>query len=396
MNIEREHPMLDCQKHLFQIPEGVTYLNAAFMGPALESSTARGVAAVAQKQAPWEMSPADFFPLPERSRSLFGRLIGSAAENVAIVPSASYGVAVAARNIPAGPGQSIVVLAEQFPSNVYPWRRLARRTGAALTTVARPGDDDWTRALLAAIDETTAVVACGHCHWTDGGLIDLVRVGRRCREVGAALVVDGTQSVGVMPFSVADIRPDFLIVGAYKWLLGPYSYGWMYVDPKWHEGEPLEETWLGRNGCEDFAGLANYRDDYQPGALRFDMGERSNFALTPIAVDALETLLRWGTGAISDYLGMLTDRIATGARRLGLGVPEPSLRAPHMIGLRFDGPVPADLPARFARENIFVSVRGGSIRVAPHMYNDAADVDRFLAVLERELATGRGADSLAA
>lgn len=379
--------MLDCQKHLFEIPEDVTYLNAAFMGPALASSTARGTAAVAQKQAPWEMSPSDFFPLPARSRSLFGQLIGASADTVAIVPSASYGVAVAARNIPVAHGQSIVVLAEQFPSNVYPWRRLAQRAGGTLTTVARPSDDDWTGALLAAIDEDTAVVACGHCHWTDGGLIDLVRVGRRCREVGAALVVDGTQSVGVMPFSVDNIRPDFLIVGAYKWLLGPYSYGWMYVAPKWHEGEPLEETWLGRNGCEDFSDLANYRDDYQPGALRFDMGERSNFALTPIAVDALETLLRWGTEGISAYLGTLTDRLAAGARRLGLIVPEPLLRAPHMIGLHFHEAVPADLPARFAAEKIFVSVRGQSIRVAPHMYNDTAHVDRFLQILERELAT---------
>ena len=378
--------MLDCQKHLFEIPEDVTYLNAAFMGPSLSSSTERGIAAVAGKRAPWEMSPADFFPLPERSRTLFGRLIGAPADTVAIIPSASYGVAVAARNIPVHRGQSIVVLAEQFPSNVYPWRRLAGRTGAALTTVVYPNDDDWTGALLAAIDGTTAVVACGHCHWTDGSLIDLVRVGARCREVGAALVVDGTQSVGVMPFSVSDIQPDFLIAGAYKWLLGPYSYGWMYVAPKWHEGEPLEETWLGRNGCEDFASLVNYRDDYQPGALRFDVGERSNFALTPIAVDALETLLSWGAGEISVYLGTLTDRLATGARSLDLHVSEAALRAPHMIGLRFDNAVPANLPARFAAEKIFVSVRGRSIRVAPHMYNDTADVDRFLTVLERELS----------
>lgn len=388
--------MLECQKHRFEIPEDVTYLNAAYMGPSLPSSTALGIAAVAQKQAPWEMSPADFFTLPERSRSLFGQMIGAPPDTVAIVPSASYGVAVAARNIPADAGQTVVVLAEQFPSNVYPWRRLARRTGADLTTVARPGDDDWTGALLAAIDEDTAVVACGHCHWTDGSLIDLVRVGARCRDVGAALVVDGTQSIGVMPFSVTDIQPDFLISGAYKWLLGPYSYGWMYADPKWHDGEPLEETWLGRTGCEDFAGLANYQDDYQPGAMRFDMGERSNFALTPIAVDALETLLQWGDGEISAYLGTLTDRLAMGATRLGLTVPDPALRAPHMIGLRFDGAVPADLAARFARESIFVSVRGQSIRVAPHVYNNAADVDRFLEVLARELASARETGTLAA
>src|SRR4029079_5058632 len=133
---------------------------------------------------------------------------------------ASYGLAVAAANVPVKVGQRLLVLAEEFPSNVYPWRELAERSGGQVVYVRRPEDGDWTRAVLAELDERCALVAVPHCHWTDGGLVDLVRVGARAREVGAALAVDATQSLGALPLSVAEVRPDFLAAAGYKWLMG--------------------------------------------------------------------------------------------------------------------------------------------------------------------------------
>ena len=129
-----------------------------------------------------------------------------------------------------------MVLEDQFPSNVYPWRELAREKGAKLKTVARPQDDDWTAALMDNIDENTAVVAVANCHWTDGSIIDLVKLGQRCKEIKAALVIDATQSLGALPFSVSEVQPDFVIAASYKWLLGPYSLGFMYVNPNYHDG----------------------------------------------------------------------------------------------------------------------------------------------------------------
>ncbi|MGH2484903.1 MAG: aminotransferase class V-fold PLP-dependent enzyme, partial [Ktedonobacterales bacterium] len=213
---------LSSQRNLFEIPDEVAYLNCAYMSPLLRAARAAGQEAVARKSRPWRVTPADFFAEAETARALFAELIGADAEGVAIVPSASYGVGVAAANLPLLPGQRVVLLAEQFPSNVYPWQDLAERSGAAVVTVPRPLTGEWTPALLERIDERTAIVALPHCHWTDGSLVDLARVGERARAVGAALVVDATQSVGAFPLDIARVRPDFLVSATYKWLLGPY------------------------------------------------------------------------------------------------------------------------------------------------------------------------------
>jgi selenocysteine lyase/cysteine desulfurase len=277
------------------------------------------------------------------------------------------------------------VLAEQFPSNVYAWRELARRKGGAVVTLQRPPDGDWTAAILARLDERVAITALPHCHWTDGGLIDLVSVAARCREVGSALVIDASQSLGALPFELAAIRPDYLACAGYKWLLGPYSLSFLYVAPRWQDGQPLEHNWIARTGSENFAGLVDYQDAYQPGARRFDVGERANFALVPAAIVALEQLLRWGQPAIIETLAARTAAIVQRAGALGLSALPTQLRAGHFLGLRLPGGPPAGLPERLAKEQVHVSLRGDSLRVTPHLYNNDADVDRLFGVLERAL-----------
>ena len=210
------------------------------------------------------------------------------------MPAASYGLAVAAANLRCAPGARILLLAEQFPSNVYTWRELAKQRGGEVLTIARPPDDDWTGAVLAALDERVAIAALPHCHWTDGGLLDLVAIGRRCREVGSALVLDVTQSLGALPLDLAAVAPDFLVCPGYKWLLGPYSQGYLYVAPQHRDGRPLEHNWIAREGSEDFARLIDYRERYQPGARRFDVGERSNFALLPVGIVGARAAARLG------------------------------------------------------------------------------------------------------
>ncbi|WP_366934921.1 aminotransferase class V-fold PLP-dependent enzyme [Pyxidicoccus fallax] len=370
------------QRHLFEIPDGVTYLNCAYMSPQLRSVRAAGEAALDLKARPWRVKPEDFFTGSEALRGLFARLVGADAEGVALVPSVSYGTAVAAANLRVREGQTLVVLAEEFPSNFYPWRELARRARAHVVTVARPEDGDWTRAVLAEVDSRCALVAVPHCHWTDGAFVDLVRVGARAREVGAALVVDGTQSVGALPLDVAAVRPDFLVSAGYKWLMGPYSLGYLYVAPQHREGVPLEQNWLLRQGSEEFSRLVDYRDTYQPGARRFDVGERSNFQLVPMAAAALEQLLAWGVEDLQRTLRGLTDRIARGATALRLEVSPEANRVGHLIGLRRRGGYAPVVARRLAEQDIHVSVRGDNLRVAPHLYNTPEDADRLLAALE--------------
>jgi selenocysteine lyase/cysteine desulfurase len=373
------------QRDLFDIPDDVAYLNCAYMSPLPQASRQAGEAGVARKARPWTISAADFFSESESARQLFASLVGGDADGVAIVPSASYGIALAAANIPLWSGQAIVLLEDQFPSNVYPWRDLAARTGATVVTVQRPSDFDWTSAVLAHIDERTGVVALPHCHWTDGSLLDLRRIGERARAVGAALVIDGAQSVGAHPFDVAEIQPDFLVAVTYKWLLGPYSLGFVYAAPHRRAGIPLEANWITREDSEDFAGLVDYRDAFQPGARRYDMGERSNFALMPVAGASLRQLLAWRVEEIAATLRGLTDYIEAGARRTGLDPVPGDRRVGHLIGLRSSAAFPADLSRRLTDAGVYVSLRGSAIRVSPHLYNTREECDRLFEVLARVL-----------
>lgn len=374
--------MLSCQRDLFEIPGDIAYLNCAYMSPLLRSVREVGEKAVARKSQPWNIQSSDFFEDAETVRGLFAQVIGADSDGIALVPSASYGISVAAANLPLDEHQRIVLLDEQFPSNVYQWYDMATRSGAIVDTVVRPQDGDWTKAVLQQIDERTRIVAIPNCHWTDGSLVDLQQVRNRTREVGAALVVDATQSLGVYPLNVAEIQPDFLVTAAYKWLLGPYSMGFLHVAPQYREGTPIEFGWIGREGSENFSQLVNYRSDFQPGARRFDMGERSNFILLPMAIRAIQQILSWGIPEIDTTLRELTTQIEHEATKLGFQTMAAHHRIGHMIGLRYPSGLPADLSKALTEANVFVSIRGQSIRVSPYLYNTLEDIEQLFRVLK--------------
>jgi selenocysteine lyase/cysteine desulfurase len=378
---------LASQRHLFEIPDDVAFLNCAYISPLPKVSLSAGDRGLRRKAQPWTIATADFFTSSETVRKLFADLINADADDVAFAPAVSYGMAQAAHNIPIRRTQRIVTLSEQFPSNVYPWMDLAERTRAAFVSVPRPGDDDWTSALLSFIDGSTAIVAVPQCHWTDGGIIDLEAIAAACRRVGAALCVDATQSVGALPFDVKRIDPDFVAVASYKWLLGPYSLGFLYVAPRWQRGRPIEHNWIAREGSEDFAGLVNYSQDFQSGARRFDVGERSNFALMPVAEASLKLISQWTVPRICETLRLRTRAVAERARgEFGIASVPDQRRTGHYLGLRFSGGVPPDLPKRLAAANVYVSVRGQAMRVTPHVWNTDDDVEKLFAVLKAELS----------
>ena len=375
-------PSFSCRREEFSLPNALHYLNCAYQSPLPRVAEAAGIRGIRRKRDPSGIGPEDFFDDSDALRERFARLVGGAdPSRVAILPSTSYGIAVAARNTPLAADQNVVLAHEQFPGNVYVWRKAARRSGADLRTVAPPEDSDeargkaWTRRILEAVDGRTAVVSMGNVHWTDGTLFDLEAVGERAREVGAALVVDGTQSIGALPFDVTRVRPDALVCAAYKWLLGPYSLALGWFGPRYDGGEPLEETWIAREGSREFSGLVEYVDEYQPGAVRYDVGERSNFILLPMAIASLDLLLEWRPERIQRYCRDLTATLLEEARGLGFRVEPEGWRASHLFGLRTPsglevGKVRKELEAR----RVSVSLRGSSLRVSPNVYNDQADV----------------------
>jgi selenocysteine lyase/cysteine desulfurase len=214
-----------------------------------------------------------------------------------------------------------------------------------------------------------------------GGLIDVEAVARRCRSVGAILVLDTTQSTGALPISMAAVDPDYLVAASYKWLLGPYSIGFMYAAPRHQQGRPLEQGWIARAGARDFRSLANYDEALEPNARRFDMGERSNFALLPVAGAAIEQLMEWGVENIAETLGATTAALADRLAAKGIEAMPIGRRAPHYLSVTFERVIPAGIESRLAGQNVHVSLRGDRMRITPHLYNNEADIDRLVEAL---------------
>lgn len=367
------------QRHLFDVPEEIAYFNTANMSPLLHRVREAGETGLANRARPWEVAADDWFADVEHLRAGFAGVMGVSVEEVALVPATSYGLAVAARNVRAGSGDRVVVLAEEYPSNYYTWRRYCEVTGAELVVVQRAEGQDWTEAVVAEVGERTRVVAVPHVHWTNGALLNLVRIAAAAHEVGAVLTIDASQSLGAMPLDVSGLRPDFVVAVGYKWLLGPFGVGCLYVDERYHDGEPLEENWINRAGSEDFAGLVDYTDEYRSGARRFDVGERTNFGLVPMAIAATEQLFAWGIDAVASSLQLVTDEI--GQRAISLGLNAPDRHGPHMLGIKVPREVARTLGATLAEQRVIASVRGDSLRIAPHLHATSADIERLISGL---------------
>lgn len=371
--------MLYCQKDLFQLDNSIIYLNCAYMSPQMKGVEAAGRMAMAQKNQPWRISTDDFFEPVKTLKAAFAQLINSQAERIALIPAASYGVATVTRNIDMEPGQEVLMVEEQFPSNYYSWDRLCQEKGGIVRLVDAPDSTQrstaWNEAILAAISEKTAVVALGHVHWADGTLFDLEAIRKACDRVGAYLIIDGTQSVGALPFDVAKIRPDALICGGYKWLLGPYSLGVAYYGSRFDKGIPLEENWINRYQSEDFAGLVNYKSRYQPGAARYSVGEHSNFFLVPQLTAAIQQINAWRPERIQEYCQHISTEAMQQLQQMGCQIDQSPEVAHHLRGVRLPQSMDVNLLTQKLKErNIYVSKRGNAIRIAPHLYNTGAEL----------------------
>ena len=296
--------------------------------------------------------------------------------------STAYAIATATGNLELGAGQSVLVLEQQFPSNYYAWRHLADERGGRLVTVPRPADGDWTAAVLERLDRDTAIASLPPCHWSDGGRLDLVAIGRRCRELGVGLVVDATQAAGAMPLDVGAIEPDFLACSAYKWLLCPYTLGFLYAAPHRQSGTPLEfHRWNHGDPVAVVTEMA-YAEDYSAGARRYDMGERNNLINLPIAVTALQQVTEWTPAVVQERLAGLTTMVAEAARSRGWRVPPDAHRIGHFIGVTPPGPLPTGLMASLAAKRVFISQRGDGLRISPYLYNEPDDIVRLFEALD--------------
>jgi len=381
--------MLPSQRDLFEMPRHICYLNSASYSPLPLKTQEAGRAAVGRKGTPWTLDAGFANTQHERARAAAARLINAGPADVALIASVGYGVATAAKVVAIPRGARIIVLENDHSSPVLEWQTRAEAQGFVIETVRQPDDGDWTSAVLATIERSGAppvgLASISSVHWSDGGLIDVEAIAAALRRQGAMFLIDATQSAGVLAMDVARLDPDFVIFPTYKWLLGPYGRAFVYVAKRHQGGIPLEQTSFGRRDvrAENEVYLADLR--YVADARRFDMGERDHFISMEMAAIGMEMMAEWGTASVSQRLAMLTERIADGLRGIGVSVPERRVRAPHILSLNFKDGMTKGLVEGLAADGIYVAPRLGRMRISPHVYNDEADCDRFVAALTRRL-----------
>ena len=373
------------QKHLFDIPENITYLNIAAQSPSTKLITEAGIKGLKQKSQPYTITGTHYFEPVIELRKLFAQVVDCENfERIATIPSVSYGLACVANNIKLKEDDEILVIEEQFPSNIYVWQKLADKFNAKITTVKAPEPrsnrgKEWNHNILEAITDKTAVIAMGNIHWSNGTLFDLKAISKRSKTHNALLIIDGSQSVGAVPFSIKDIQPDALICAGYKWLFGPYGCAYAYFGSYFDNGIPIEDNWSNRLNSENFAGLTRYQSEYKPLANRYMVGESGNFIYVQMQIEALKQVLQWNPNEIQAYCKEISSEAVVQLSNMGCHIAESKQRTHHLFGIEL--PEGLDIKAlkkALQQRNIFVSFRGNYIRISCHCYNTKEDFDALV------------------
>jgi selenocysteine lyase/cysteine desulfurase len=381
---------MESQRHLFELPDAIHYLNGAYMSPLMKSVQEAGVAGTKIKLSPWAFTVDDFFMPAEALKQKFGRLVNAPASQVAVIPSASYGLKSAIHNIPVNTGDHAIVVANEFPSDYFTIQQWCRQNKKELKIINAPDvtvgrGAAWNDSILNAITTQTAAVVLSSVHWADGTIFNLQQIGERCNAVNALFIVDGTQSAGALPIDVTAFKIDALVCAGYKWLMGPYSIGLAFYNENFKNGIPIEDSWMNKSNAHDFASLSNYSEEYKPGANRYNMGEFSNPILMPMLDKALDQVMEWGADNIQRYCGRLIQPLLQYLQENKYWMEEPAYRTNHLFGFLLPGTVDKNLLLQeLQKKKVFVSVRGQGIRVSPHIYNNEKDIEALVQVLKSQ------------
>ncbi|MGB0980625.1 MAG: aminotransferase class V-fold PLP-dependent enzyme [Winogradskyella sp.] len=368
-------------KNQFNFPENTVYLNTASFSPAFKSVEIAGIEAVKAKSRPDYFESSQLFDPVVELRKLFTKIIDADNHNrVVTIPSVSYGMANVATNIALTKGDEILLVEEQFPSNVYIWREQADKFDAKIITVNKPKQiANWNTHILEAITDKTAVVTIPQIHWANGFIFNLKAIRKKTKQHNALLIIDGSQSVGALPFSIKDIQPDALICAGYKWLFGPYGCAYAYYSDYFDNGNPIEHNWAIRLGSENLAGLTQYQTAYKPLAQRYAAGESASFIYVKMQIAALKELLQINPEELQNYCHSISKEALIKLQKLGFSTNDSTLRAKHLFGVKIPSSVSIDkLKSELKAANIHLSFRGEYMRISCHLFNTKTHFDTLV------------------
>lgn len=370
----------------FVLPTRTLYLDAAAQGPRLRSVLMAGQASLEAGAQPWKLTFTHWEAQIEDLRALAADLLfESDVEGVAMVPSVAFGISTAARNLPLQPGQEVLVLEGQFPSNLLPWQQRCTEVGAIVIAAKRELEEDWTEAVMRAWDKCTQlqIVSLPHTHWLDGSALNMDRIAQRARESSTFLVLDLSQSLGVLPAELGRWQPDFVVSVGHKWLLGPHGLAWLWAAPQWRDqGVGLDQHWQARQAGDQWHFPATQPPPYRAGARRFDAGGVADPTRLAMATAALAQLRQWGLANIARRLDQLIAELNRALDAHGLEKWKTPGHGPHFTGLR--APDAAQYSAAtnaLAAHGVVYTARGGLLRIAPHLHIRVSDMARTMQIV---------------
>ncbi len=315
-------------------------------------------------------------PRYEAARGTFARLVGCPTENLAFFQTCAAAISQVAFGLALSPGDRIVRLDQEYPSNAYPWHRAAERAAAVVDVVR--SNVDFTidhDALVAAIGPRTKVVAVSWVQFQTGAVVDLVRVVAAAHAVGAIVVVDAIQGLGVLPFDMQALGVDAVCGGTHKWLLGPVGQGFLAVSDRLREQlTPILQGAMTYGTPDDPVDVDKAT---RADIIRFEPG-------TPMLLGAIagaasvELLLEIGVARVLAEASAVSDVIVEEARRRQLAI-QPRSGSPIVTVIPTGDP--KRVADRLRDEGISIGVRGGGLRFAPHAFNTAGDVERVFSLL---------------
>ena len=378
---------MKCQKDKFQIDKNIHYLNCAYKAPLLKKGEKAILNAILKERNPYLYKPKDFFESSELARVLFAEMINAKSSQIALFPSTSYGFATALHNVKAR-YKKAVTIENEFPSGYFALDKWSVEHQASLITVKKGARTAklWNEAILNSIDKKTDVVLMSMNHWMDGTKIDIKSIGDKCHQLGVTFIVDATQLAGAFPIDVVDLKIDALICAGYKWLFGPYSMAIGYFSPKFSDGIPIEESWMNRTNAMEFSKITEYDTTYKPDSSRYNVGQTSNFLLTPILIEGLKQIQKWGVLQIHNYCFSLFSEIKNELSPIGVGFEENDYIYPHLFSLKLPNRVsPEAMKTNLEKNKIYVSLRGSYIRVSLNVFNNKNDIDALKNCIQKKL-----------
>jgi selenocysteine lyase/cysteine desulfurase len=365
--------------------DDVTYLNVATQGPLPLAAVRAAQAAIEWKKSPHTLPVETYFGLPNRIRALIARMICAEPEEIAITTGASGGLLSVASAIDWQPEDEVLLARGEFPAHGATWMPLAA-TGRLQVKVVEPGGQFLTAEdFFPHITRHTRLVSTSLVRFDDATRIDAPKLAAACHASGAWLLLDVSQCAGALPMNARELGADILVCAGYKWLLSPYGTGFL-----WMRRERIEQLrhaplyWMGVEGAENFHSLGLNAMKPAPGARRWDSPETASFFNLAALEASLEFVLRAGVDNIWKHNGALVEQMFAALPRdrcVPASPADPAARGPFACFAARSAEKTQALYEKLSAQKVIIGLREGKLRVAPHLYNSARDMDRLISVI---------------